>query len=177
MSGKRKALVGLAGYAGVGKDALAEALTRRGWWRAALADELKADLEKALGPTAFTERKDKEFWRPLLVEYGRLRRLQRAEYWIERLEARMRKEVGQYRPTVVTDLRYRNEAEWVLEQGGMVVYVRRTGCRAANDEERQSIADMLLFAHDKEGAWGMTNDETLAAGQKTLLGLVDGWCG
>ena len=79
-------IVGLCGYAKSGKDTAAEVLVRRGWARYAFADELKADLERAIGkPLVGMCPEEKEHWRPLMVEYGRVRRAQNVDYWVARL--------------------------------------------------------------------------------------------
>ena len=79
-------IIGLSGYARVGKDTAAEALMKRGFVRVAFADALKSDVVNALcdsigevnGPDInvpeLVTRSCKETFRPLLVEYGRAMR-------------------------------------------------------------------------------------------------------
>jgi hypothetical protein len=143
-------IIGFIGYARSGKDTAAEALTARGYKRVAFADALKADCEKIIGQpfTAMTP-EQKEFWRPLLVEYGRLRRAQHPDFWVWQVESAL-KMVEPSTPVCITDVRYSNECRWILEQGGILVMVTRPKCDAANAEEARSIMEILedtdLFA-------------------------------
>lgn len=137
-----KPIVGLIGYARSGKDTAAQVLLDHGWLRAAFADQLKADVEKCVGcplrgPGA--DATQKELWRPLLVEYGRLRRQQHPDYWIWQLEANMKMACGPQDKVVITDVRYANEANWILAKGGILIFVDRPGTKAANEEEKESI--------------------------------------
>jgi hypothetical protein len=46
-------------------------------------------------------------------------------------------------PTVVTDVRYPNEARRIRDLGGEVWYIDRPKCGPANDEEDRTISDIL----------------------------------
>lgn len=138
-------LIGLTGFARSGKDHLARAI---GWKRAAFADALKRDVAGMLGLTMEGLEGLKQKLRPLLVEYGKAQRLIDPDYWVKRI---------QFDPeadTVITDVRYINEARWVKERGGIVVYVNRPGIEPANDEEANSIHELLAHTYHH----GVTNE-------------------
>jgi hypothetical protein len=136
-------IIGFIGYARVGKDTAASALTSRGFQRVAFADALKLDCEKIIGmPIAAMTPEQKEFWRPLMVEYGRLRRAQHEDFWVWQVECTLRT-VEPSTPVCITDVRYANECRWILEQGGTLVMVTRPGYNAANDEEAHSILEIM----------------------------------
>jgi hypothetical protein len=97
----------------------------------------------------------KEQIRPMLVGWGAGMRAIDPGHWIKRLEQMMRLTLarpidppsacasGRYNPgfqrmtcrSVITDVRYLNEADWVRSLGGLVVWIERPGVFAANDEE------------------------------------------
>lgn len=157
-------VVGISGYAKSGKDTAAEALMARSkdlWFlRVAFADALKRELAQALNLSVsdFCERLGdpsyKEAVRPLLVEWGRFRRFQRPDYWldlakheIDRLgrpslwsEKKVMRPSGMPIRIVITDLRYANEADMVRKFGGIVIGVTRPGIGPANAEESASMA-------------------------------------
>jgi hypothetical protein len=135
MGGRR--LIGLCGWAGCGKDYLASQL---GWHRAAFADELKSDVCKLLDILPSTLEKNKAKYRKLLVAYGETKRADDLDHWIGRIKL---VDGVDGVDTVITDLRYPNEARWVIGQGGKVIYVHRHGIFPANPEEQKSVAELL----------------------------------
>lgn len=122
-------IIGLIGYAGAGKDTAAEALIERGFERRAFADPLKA-VARDIG------------WDGVKNDYGR-RLLQNlgascrhhlgAWVWIE---AALHDSEG--KDLVITDVRYRNEAEFILASGGMLIRITRPGVGPANDHPSES---------------------------------------
>lgn len=136
-------IIGFIGYARSGKDTAASALTARGFTRVAFADALKADCERIIGmPMAAMTAEQKEFWRPLLVCYGERRRAQHPDFWVWQVESTLRT-IEPSAPVCITDVRYTNECQWILEQGGVLVMVTRPTCGAANGEEARSILEIL----------------------------------
>lgn len=127
-------LIGLCGYAKVGKDAIASAL---GWPRRAFADALKDDLRPVLTRLGLdlANTDDKAKARALLVEYGRLGRLADPECWVKRIAL----PPGD---CIVADVRYCNEVHFILSNGGKVVRIERSGVIPANEEELKSIAEI-----------------------------------
>lgn len=145
-------LVGLCGYAQVGKDIAAVPFIAAGWKRAAFADLLKEDLRSLLEtayrdlPAAatagyslpeFNDTRTKSRLRPLMVEYGRTMRALYPSIWIDRLFHRLTP--GER--YVITDVRYANEAARIRETGGVVVQIVRPGVSWANNEELRSMGE------------------------------------
>ena len=115
--GKLK-VIGLTGFARSGKDSFfklsTEYLKSHGivTKRYALADALKADINEFLidkiGISAFSDNVDeKKIIRPLLVEYGRCKRVQSdGKYWTGLLEKSINKDSNDIDIAFVTDVRY-----------------------------------------------------------------------
>jgi len=138
-------ILGLCGYAKVGKDTAAHGMPD--WYRAAFADSLKEDLQPLFRRIGInlSNPKQKEMARPMLVEWGRLGRAIRPDFWIERLFERIQiwQTLFPERATIVTDVRYLNEVKAIEERGGIIYYVIRPGFQGANEEETRSIAEIL----------------------------------
>lgn len=144
-------LIGLTGRAGAGKDTAAEALVAAGYQRDAFADRMRAAL-LALDPMVDTMRAGARgevvplrlSWlvetcgwdaakrnhpeiRRLLQRFGTEagRDIHGPDCWVDLL---MRDWMRAGRPrTVVTDVRFDNEAAAILDQGGVVLEVVRPG--------------------------------------------------
>lgn len=127
-------LIGLCGYARVGKDSIAALMP--GWIRRAFATQLKLDVDvltRPLGLDVLHNDEHKIMARELLVAHGRLARAVDPNYWIDRIS------IPGAGDCVITDVRYANEVEFILGRGGQVVRVCRDGYEAANEEERLSM--------------------------------------
>lgn len=140
-------ILGISGYARVGKDTLASMVP---FSRIAFADALKADLMPIFERLGLSLLTHKEVCRPMLVEYGRLARAVFPDYWITRL--------AQNRPSgdiVIPDVRYQNEAEWIKACDCPLIWIDRDGYGPANEEEKKFTAplrDMAdLIIRNKEG--------------------------
>ena len=153
-------LIGLTGFARVGKDTACRLLHGR---RLAFADALKEDLFKIVwlrygfDPHALTE-EQKEIVRPLYVAHGRVGRAVDPAMWIAPIlrcidflrrcspplphEEKNSVQRGEGRPIVVCDVRYANEARALLDIGARIVYIDRPGYGPANEEEERSFAEM-----------------------------------
>ena len=152
-------IVGLCGYAKSGKDTIAEALGTHD--RVAFADALKIEVAvmlQAIGiHVDFNNPVDKEEWRDLLVFWGRKRREQDKDYWIKQMFLRNAHLFhGKNSQVIITDVRYPNEAKWVLNKNGLVIYVSRPDVWPNNDEERTSI--QLIQAILKDQIYTLIND-------------------
>lgn len=146
MPGQR--LIGFAGYAGAGKDTLADFL---GYPKASFAATLKADLYPVLKKIGLDVgvRADKVRARDLLVAYGKLVRDVDPDYWIKNIF------IPEQPVVSIADVRYTNEAFAILESGGLVIYVQRDVVGPANSEEAESIREMrnrvqMLTVHNNE---------------------------
>lgn len=129
-------LIGLCGYARVGKDSIAALMP--GFVRRAFATQLKMDVDRLtrpLGLDVLHNTEHKIMARELLVAHGRLARAVDPDYWIDRVTVPNMN-------CVITDVRYANEVEFILDKGGRVVRVFRNGYGPANEEERRSFEEI-----------------------------------
>jgi hypothetical protein len=86
------------------------------------------------------------------VTYGsHLRRKINKQCWVEKVEAKILKMTDPNTTVFITDVRYRNEMEWIKNtMGGKNIYIKRDGVMPANDEETindptlRSLADVLI---------------------------------
>lgn len=155
-------IVGLAGYAGSGKDTAAEALAPYGYERLAFADKLKA-LALELNPEfgtggivvslaslvrAWGWEGAKKY--PGVREYlQRLGQWHRAilgeDVWVNAALAgvipgsRSLTQALGIPNYVVTDARYQNEFDRIREMGGAIVRIERKGVGPANDHESERV--------------------------------------
>ena len=131
-------IIGLSGLATSGKDFFYDMLSKEvSCRRFSLADELKRTLRgeiikehniDILDCTA----KEKEKARPILVDYGKEKRLKsKGRFWIEKLNKIVREaKTKEDQLTVITDIRYNiypnDEVEWLKhELGGILVYIKK----------------------------------------------------
>lgn len=146
-------IIGIAGYAGAGKDTLFSLLQHRfgaNYKRYAFADALKAEIRQDLldntGIDILTaSREEKISVREHLVSLGALRRSQDVNYWVNQVNLLIDSD-KQNNPDlipVITDVRYENEADWLLNKGGVVIQLNRFGLEAANPEEEEFTKPLL----------------------------------
>lgn len=145
--------IGIAGFARSGKDSLAKALRlalgKRGIIsvRVALADDLKRDIKdfiySKLGIDVFTASgKDKELIRPLLVEYGRAKRIQtNGKYWTSRLDSIVdATDIPDGSAVIIPDIRYaeyqEDELGWLTSKKRyLFIHIQREGIQPPNKDE------------------------------------------
>jgi hypothetical protein len=137
--------VGLCGYARVGKDTAAEHMVE--YERFAFADALKNEASNMMAAIEidpdWTDPVFKARWRPLLVALGAGRRATDPDYWIKRLIYTLAaRGVAKQDNVVITDVRYANEVQWILGQGGTVIRIERPEFGPANDEEARSFLEI-----------------------------------
>jgi len=134
-------LVGICGFAGCGKNTFAEEFHFFGYKEYAFAAPVKAVCEAAFGvcPLHFTDRDLKEevhpFWnispREMAQKVGTelFREHFGQDFWLRRMELQFildfdsKEEVK----AVITDVRFQNEAQWILDNGGVLVHLTRPG--------------------------------------------------
>lgn len=131
---KPKLVVGIAGICASGKDSLYNLLSQRiNCKRVALADQLRREINPFIidkfGIDLFNcSREEKDLVRPLLVEYGRIKRRQTdGRYFIEKVDSYIRSLAT---TAIVTDIRYasweRDEVHWIKnELKGILVHVSK----------------------------------------------------
>ena len=136
MSRERELIIGLGYKAGVGKDTVANHLCERhNFTSYALAKALKDTLAPLFGwnRTDLNHQEFKKtldhFWnitpRQALQTLGTdcVRKAFGDDFWVKRLELAMRDD--RCTLVVITDVRFRNEAESIKKHGGMLWQIRR----------------------------------------------------
>lgn len=156
---QERLVVGLMGFAGVGKDTAAEGLVERGWTRVAFATPLK----KIATHIGWNGKKDAH-GRVLLQHLGvAVRDHVHPDAWVWAAERTIDATDGD---VVVTDVRFPNEAEMVRRYGGLLVRVRRPGF------------ERPVNGHVSETAWhGVESDlvvENVRGPSELRKGLVEG---
>lgn len=143
-------LIGFAGYARSGKDAAGGILVREfGFDRLSFADGVR-DLARRVG---WDGKKDYH-GRQLLQRLGQgVRDVVDTDAWV--MAVTLRYHPG--RPTVITDVRYPNEAEWVESVGGLVVRVVRPDVGPVNDHPSEVALDGWRFDHHLNNAGTITD--------------------
>jgi len=155
-------VIGISGAARAGKDTLCRALIRvlakqgKNAVRKSIAgDTVKTDLqeliERKFKLDSFTEiTEEKEFMRPLLVEYGKMQRSKtKGRYFIEQFKPE------QDAINILPDIRYveypKDEVYWLKnEVNGFLIFLEREGVSDVNDTERvnnkiiREVADYKL---------------------------------
>ncbi len=166
-------LIGISGVGRAGKDSFyrfaSEFLETKGitYGRWAFADELKKALDpfiqKEFGFSAFTDETElKNKVRPLMVEYGKIRRNEsRGQHWLNKIRETILAEEG---PQVrfITDLRFAkyketDELAFVKSNGGKVIHVERYHSNnlvvePANQEEAANDP-LIKWAADLRFQW------------------------
>mgnify|MGYP001172760154 FL=1 len=154
--------IGLIGYAGSGKDTIAEYLACRGYTRVAFADPVRSVL---LSTNPLITR-DGLRLRDAVEAYGwdRVKRtIPEVRELLQGLGAGVRDSLGESvwvehalrrldalsGPVVVTDVRYRNEALALRSRGFSLVWVQRPGVGPANTHPSETaipadLADAVL---------------------------------
>jgi len=134
-------LVGLAGYAGSGKDTAADVLEGLGYQRRAFAGALK-DLATRIG---WDGRKD-DAGRQLLQELGvGCREVLGADVWVQALMSTL---TG---PSVIVDVRFPNEVDAIADHGGIVLRIVRPSvgpCRNHVSETALDDVDLPVVVND-----------------------------
>jgi len=152
-------LIGLCGFAQSGKDEFAHALARLNYKRVAFADEVKKDCQAFIDnkfPGQFDVINNvahKKAWRKFLVGWGDNARVTDEDYWIRRMVRANLTDMNRPELNIlVTDVRYLNEATWVVkEKNGLLIRVHRYETFPANETERDTIAEIdksNLLRHD-----------------------------
>jgi len=147
-------LIGLSGYAGVGKSTVGQILVDEyGYEQRAFADKLRELAWEAwplIGASVremgYEEAKrDLPLVREFLVTLGAgARKVLGADVWVDALLPRHLPPCHfwqeHYPDTVITDVRYANEALRIKQLGGQVWHIERPHIGPANEEEARSIA-------------------------------------
>jgi hypothetical protein len=168
-------IIGLIGYAQSGKDSFASFLLPFGWRRHALADALKktayvlnpivenldgsgvvrlAWLVDNVGWEQAKQSKDvRELLQRLGTEVGH--NLLGENVWVNLLSKRIAESEDDL--VVVTDVRFPNEAEWILDLGGSLIRITRPGVGPVNGHASESLLSGFDVAYEVENV-GDLND-------------------
>ncbi len=166
-------LIAFSGLAGAGKDTAAQILTNHGWLHDSFAKPLKqmaehinptielgvsydghggnrvvSDLEHLLASGGWEKAKKVIAVREFLQDLGvAAREYIWQDIWVHSLEWRW--EDANMEPTVITDCRFENEAQWVKGVGGRLIWIDRPGLDKVNEHSSESgvcrdLADIIL---------------------------------
>lgn len=178
-------LIGICGHAGTGKDTLAEALCKEftDTYSEALASPVKEVCAHLYGLDIehFHSRELKEvthpFWNMSPREMAQyvgtdLVRLNLGSgHWIRRMHgklsgaARNTKEDGDYcdgDTVIITDIRFQNEYDYVINNGGIIFHLSRPGYDGAVGIPDHPSEDLkAINFHKKERTYCLINDSTI----------------
>ena len=142
-------IIGISGYARVGKDSFGNMLSqelsvqyKKPNKKLSLAYELKKDLDaflvKKFNISAFTENtEEKKFIRPLLICYGtNLMRKKDPNCWINKLQKTIDINSASGIISLVCDIRFENEADWIHGNNGILINLERLGIKPADENEK-----------------------------------------
>lgn len=151
-------LIGIYGYARTGKDTVGAYLTaNHNHTRYAFADPIKRAVYEMFGVTIEDQNnpslKEKviPFWgfsprqmaQLLGTEGGR--DLFRQDIWIKRAELEYQKIKQTSRHMVITDVRFRNEIDWIKEENGTLIKITRDNRKSISDHKSNKYFDDSLF--------------------------------
>ena len=155
-------LIGIAGFARTGKDSLASMMANlleeqsHKCNTASFAYHIKKDvdlfLKSRLNISAFTEDpKEKEIIRPMLVCWGTeiIRNKIDSKYWIRKMHSTCVINTLQGAKTIIPDVRFQNEVEWIHSLGGTTIYIEREGTNPINQDEEKytkKLKNMCKFS-------------------------------
>lgn len=195
-------IVGLCGRAGAGKDTVAGVLVDRfGFSSYSLAAEVKScliDLDPFIPidnrPVRLSELLLDSSLEVLKRSYPEVRRLLQVlgtevvrarveSFWVDRIEDRLL--VERPKRVVITDVRFKNEVEWVRYLGGMVFCVERDGVHDQHAGVKHSselgfdnkfidrvinnsgdFEDLICIVEDLMGCYGL---DSPSAAEKEML--------
>ena len=163
-------MIGISGYARSGKDTFGEALQKILATHGikaktyALATQLKINIaqftQNEFGIDSFTKNDDEKYAiRPLLVGYGEAWRIANPDHWLEILDSNLEPKTL----PIITDVRYENEAQYVLENDGFLLNINRVlpngdFVNAANKEEEKNHPLVFPKCHFAL-CWNTTEDK------------------
>ena len=149
-------IIGLTGYAQSGKDSVAKSLVQNyGYTRVAFADKIRDFLYEmnpmvdnvAFEPIFLKDRVDRDGWEVAKKNPQIRRTLQNAgvsarkvfgeDFWVDKALA----SILRHENTVITDVRFINEAEMVKHQDGQVWRIKRLGVTAVNGHVSEQEMD------------------------------------
>lgn len=175
-------IIGISGYARSGKDTFGLSLQRTLREHNieteinAFAYALKKDIEEFIFEkfriSSFTKDDQEKFLiRPMLVAYGESKRNQNPNYWIEQIKKNFTNKL-----IIITDVRYENEAKWILEENGILIHINRrkndgTYIEAPNPQEAKNAPIVKKLA-DYNFYWDTIEESNGLIDQKKVDEIV-----
>lgn len=159
----RRLLIGLTGRAGAGKSTVASHLEAEwAFEHAALADPILAMVlalfdDAGISSAWATERALKEQPTVLGVSYRRIAQTLGTEWGRELIDPDLWLKVAQHKvdaarlcedSLVISDVRFANEAAWLLERGGVLVRITRPGVAPVAAHTSEDHTDRLPAHHE-----------------------------
>ena len=188
----RSLIVGLTGYAGVGKDEAAKCLTRVGWERVSFADPLRKALYN-LNPLLpgmqvdtirLQDVVDALGWEEAKRGYPEIRALlQRMgteagrdihgqNCWTRIAEQSMLQALLTSKSCILTDVRFPNELALIKQHGGIIIRIERPGVGPVNSH----VSDQQAF--DPSDIYAtLTNDGSIDKLRGELVTTITRWIG
>jgi len=130
-------IIGIAGRKGSGKTTLAEAMVQYGWVHDSFAapirrflcilfdiDQLDLEAIKEAPQRALGGRTPRQVMQLLGTEW--MRAYCGQDVWLNALRARIASTIGAGRNVVISDVRFENEAKFIRDLGGVVVWLERS---------------------------------------------------
>ncbi len=108
-----------------------------GWTRISIADPIKWTIGAAFPPAM-----SKEDRRSTYVAYGKAMRKWDDNFFLRIAKSRI-DDLDDREDICIPDVRYLNEAEYVLSKGGFIAFIDRPKVKPANKEEEQTIAEIV----------------------------------
>lgn len=153
-------LIGLYGYAGVGKTTFASALLKhKNGYRLSFASALKTSVKKLFEPHQYKKHEEVMpgvTYRNILVDYGEAMRNLNEHFWIHIFKKNYHSRLKSF--CVIDDVRYPNEFEWIKYQGGIMVKLTRVGIEKQGAYKSEGLLDNYYFDYTIE----LTNPEMQA---------------
>jgi hypothetical protein len=91
-----------------------------------------------------SKEEEKKIIRPLLVAFGEAKRKINPDYWVGVLDHLLLKNGL----TIISDVRYENEADWIISKGGKILHLNRMNedgsyVQPANKEEELNSPNVI----------------------------------
>jgi len=157
-------LIGLVGRKGSGKDTAAKGLLNdRRWVRVALADPLREVVKTMFQLTneECDDRNRKEQPGALGVSYRRAMQVVGTElvrkqlhivlpeigtegFWIQHMRRKVEQFWQEGKRVVITDVRFEDEADAIIELGGLLVFVDRPGVDTSDGHSSETGVDAIV---------------------------------
>lgn len=140
-------IIGLSGKKQCGKDTVYDISHEQFHlgtvFKLAFADGVKEEVAQACGVTVQYMEANKDIFRRIYQWWGTdfRRNLYGQDYWIKYLANKMRGSEKYYEHLFITDVRFRNEADWIKSQGGKLVRIQRAQDGACDGHQSESDLD------------------------------------